>query len=303
MLLRYGIFILFIYTFFIVGIAQGQELNCQVQISAPGMPERDRQKMETLRSELDEFVNQRNWTDYQFEPNERIEASIRITVDEKEGEDDYMGRIQVQSRRPIHNSSYNSPLLNINDRNFQFTYRESEPLEYSESSFRSNITSVVAYYVYIIIGFDFDTFSPKGGTPYFQKAENIVNMAQSSSASGWRSHEGQQNRYWLVENLFNSQYEPIREALYKYHREGFDKMADNMDEARENVSEALELLKEAHRQRPGSYLMQIIMVTKNDELVNLFSEAPSQEQNTARDILTEIDPSNARKYRQITESR
>ena len=303
MWLRYGIFIVFIYAFFIAGNTQGQELNCQVRVSAPGMPDRDRQIMETLSSELEEFVNQRNWTDHQFEPNERIEASISITIDEKEGEDVYKGRIQVQSRRPVYNSSYSSPLLNINDRNLQFTYREGEPLEYSESSFRCDLTSVVAYYVYIIIGFDFDTFSPKGGTPFFQKAENIVNMAQSSSASGWRSHEGQQNRYWLVENLFNSQYEPIREALYKYHREGFDKMADNIDEGRKNVTEALELLKEAHRQRPGSYLMQIIMVTKNDELVNLFSEAPSQEQNTAQDILTEIDPSNARKYRQITESR
>lgn len=286
---------------FIAGILQSQELNCRVQISTPGMHEQDRMIMQTLRTELTEFVNQRNWTNYQVMPNERIEASILITIEDKEGTDVYKGSIQVQSRRPVYNSSYSSPILNINDRSLQFRYRENEPLEYADNTFLNNLTSVIAYYVYIIIGFDFDTFSPLGGTPYFEKAQSIVNAAQNAPESGWKSYEGQRNRYWLVENLFNVQYQPIREALYKYHRLGFDRMTDNMDLARENVTEALELLQKAHRQRPGSYIMQIVMTTKNDELVNVYSEAPAMEQNAVIAILTEIDPSNASKYRRITQ--
>ena len=282
------------------GAIHGQELNIRIQISTPGMHEQDRQIMQTLRSELTEFVNQRNWTNYTFLPNERIEGSILITIDDKEGTDVYKGSIQVQSRRPVYNSSYSSPLLNINDRNLQFRYRENEPLEYADNTFSCNLTSVIAYYVYIIIGFDFDSFTPMGGTPFFEKAQNVVNTAQNAAESGWKSYEGQRNRYWLVENIFNRQYRPIREAYYKYHRLGFDNMSDNMDLARENVTEALELLQRAHRQRPGSYLMQIMMTTKNDELVNVYSEAPTMEQNTAVDILSEIDPSNASKYRRIT---
>ncbi len=301
MLSRFYIYILFIFCFLSVGIVYGQEMNYRVQISTPGMHDQDRQIMQTLRSEIYDFINNRSWTDHQFNPNERIEGSILITIEEKEGHDLYKGTIQVQLRRPVYNSTYYSPVLNINDRDLHFRYRENEPLEYSENTFSCNLTSVIAYYVYIIIGFDFDTFTPLGGTPYFEKAQNIVNLAQNAAEPGWKSYEGQQNRYWLIENIFNTTYRPIREALYKYHREGFDKMIDNMDLARENVTESLELLRKVHRQRPGSYLMQIIMTTKNDELVNLYTEAPSMEQNTAVSILTEIDPSNASKYRKITQ--
>ena len=301
MISRYCLYFIIITFWLTTGVLKSQELNCRVQISTPGMHEQDRLIMQTLRTELTEFINQRNWTNYQFLPNERIEASILITIDDKEGTDVYKGSIQVQSRRPIFNSSYSSPVLNINDRNLQFRYRENEPLEYADNTFLNNLTSIIAYYVYIIIGFDFDTFRPLGGNPYFEKAQSIVNAAQNTPESGWRSFEGQRNRYWLVENLFNVQYQPIREALYKYHRLGFDRMADNMDLARESVTESLELLQRAHRQRPGSYLMQIVITAKNDEFVNVYTQAPAMEQNTAIAILTEIDPSNASKYRRITQ--
>ncbi len=298
---RFCLYIIFTSFLLQTGIIHSQEMDCRVQISTPGMSEHDRQIMRTLRSDIYDFINQRNWTNYQFNPNERIESTIVITIEEKEGNDLYKGTIQVQLRRPVYNSSYNSPVLNINDRDFHFRYRENEPLEYSDNAFNCNLTSVIAYYVYMIIGFDFDTFTHLGGTPYFEKAQDVVNLAQSSNKPGWRSYESRQNRYWLIENIFNSNYRPIREALYTYHRLGFDKMIDNMDMARENVTEALELLRRAHRQRPGSYLMQIVMTTKNDEIVNLYTEATSREQNDAISILTEIDPANADKYRKINQ--
>ncbi len=278
-----------------------QELNCQISISTPGMSETERQIMQTLRTELREFVNQTNWTPYQFETSERIEASIQITIEDRSGGDEYRASIQVQSRRPIYNTAYNSPVFNHRDRDFEFRYREQQPLEYSENTFISNLTSVIAYYVYIILGFDFDTFSPLGGTPFFEQAQNIVNQAQNASERGWKSFEGQRNRYWLVDNLLDNRYRPIREAMYVYHRRGFDTMTDNIDLGRSEVLNALEQLQRAHRDRPGSFLMQAVMTAKGDELVNLFSEAPPNEQSRAIDILSEIDPSNSSKYRRIAD--
>ncbi len=279
----------------------GQEMNCQVSISTPGMSETERQIMQTLRTELREFINQTNWTNYQFETRERIEASIQITIEERLGGDEYRANIQVQSRRPIFKTSYHSPIFNHRDRDVQFRYREHEPLEYADNAFLSNLTSLIAFYVYMIIGFDFDTFAPMGGTPYFEKAQQIVNLAQNSPERGWKSFESQRNRYWLVENVMNTRYRSIRQAMYKYHRLGFDTMTENIDLGRAEVLSALEDLQRAHRERTNIFLLQIIMTTKSDELVNLFTGAPAMEQNKAIEILTEIDPSNSSKYRRIAD--
>lgn len=297
--------VFFIFTILILSITgiKAQELQCMVQISSPGMSETDRQILQTLQSSIYEFMNQRNWTEYQYKPEERIEASILITINEKVGSDEYRGTIQVQSRRPIFQTSYSSPIINHNDRDLSFRYVENQTLEYADNTFTSNLTSVLAFYANLIIGFDFDTFSPMGGTPYFEKAQNIVNLAQNAPERGWKSFEGQRNRYWLMENIFNSQYSNIRQALYNYHRLGFDRMTDNMDMARSEVVNAIEMFQRVHRQRPGSYLMSIIMTTKGDELVNLFTEAPAMEKNQVVQILTEIDPANSARYRRITQPR
>lgn len=279
-----------------------QELNCMISVSTPGMSEADRQIMQTLQSELYEFVNQRNWTEYEFQTQERIQASILITINEKIGGDEYKGTIQIQSRRPIYMTSYDSPVFNHQDRDFHFRYQENQPLEYSESTFISNITAVVAYYVYVIIGFDFETMAPNGGTPYFERAQAIVNMAQNTPERGWKSFEGQRNRYWLMENIFNNTYRGIRTALYTYHRLGFDTMTENMELARSEVINALEMLQKTHRERPGSFLMQTVITAKSDELVNLFSEASPMDKNKAIAILSEIDPANSAKYRRMTQT-
>lgn len=294
---------LFILMLFSLGSVKAQELQCMVQISSPGMSETDRQILQTLQSSVYEFMNQRNWTEYQFKPEERIEASILITVNEKIGSDEYRATIQVQSRRPVFETSYSSPIINHNDRDFSFRYVENQPLEFADNTFTNNLTSVLAFYAYIIIGFDFDTFTPMGGTPYFEKAQSIVNLAQNAQERGWKSFEGQRNRYWLMENIFNTQYTNIRQALYTYHRLGFDRMTENLDMARTEVVNAIEMFQRVHRQRPGSYLMSIIMTTKGDELVNLFTEAPAMEKNQVVQILTEIDPANSARYRRITQPR
>lgn len=276
-----------------------QELNCMISISTPGMPETERRIMQTLQTALYEFVNQRNWTPYQFQTNERIEASILITINEKAGSDEYRATIQVQSRRPVYRTSYSTPVFNHQDRDFHFRYLENQPLDYSDNTFMSNLTAVVAYYAYLIIGFDFETMTPGGGTPFFERAQNIVNLAQNAPERGWKSFEGQRNRYWLAENLLNNTYRGIRQALYTYHRLGFDRMTENMDLARGEVINALEMLQRTHRERPGSFLMQTFITAKSDELVNLFTEASAMDRNKAITILSEIDPANSAKYRRM----
>lgn len=279
---------------------RAQELNCMISISTPGLSETDRLMMQTLQTQLHEFVNQRNWTSFQFDARELIEASILITINERSG-DEFRGSIQIQSRRPVFNTSYSTPLFNHQDRDVHFRYQENQPLDFADNVFTSNLTSLIAFYVYVILGFDFDSFAPMGGNPYFERAQSIVNLAQNTPERGWKSFESQRNRFWLMENIFNNIYRPVRQAFYTYHRLGFDRMVENMEAGRAEVLNALEMLQRAHRERPGSFIMQVVMTAKSDELVNLFSGASPIDQNKAIQILTEIDPANSAKYRRMTE--
>jgi len=294
-------FILAIFGMAMVAHAQ-TEMQCMVSISTPGMSETDRERLRTLQTSLNELINQRNWTEFNFQSRERIEASISINISERIGGDEYRATLSVQSRRPVYRTSYDTPVFNHQDRDFYFRYVENQPIEYADGVFTSNLTAVLAFYVYVIIGIDFDTFAPFGGNPYFEKAQNIVNLAQNTPERGWKSYESQRNRYWLMENIFNTTYRGIRQAMYHYHRQGFDTMTENVDLATTEVVTALEMLQRAHRERPGSFLMQIVMTTKGDELVNLFSQAQPMERTKAITILTEIDPANSAKYRRMAES-
>jgi hypothetical protein len=281
-------------------VVKAQELNCQISINAPRLSEVDRRVLETLRDELREFINQRNWTDYEFQQQERIEATISVTVNERNG-DEFVGTMQVQSRRPVFNSSYNSPLLNHQDRDVRFRYIQNQPIDYTDNTYSNNLSSHVAFYVYIILGLDFDSFAPFGGTPFFEKAQNIVNLAQSAADPGWRSHEGSRNRYWLIENIFNPSYRPIRQAMYTYHRLGFDRLVDNIESGRTEVINAIEMLHRAQRNRPGSFWLQLLMTTKSDEIVNLISEASPADKARVVNMLAEVDPANASRYRQLSQ--
>lgn len=276
-----------------------QELNCSIQVVAPTVEGTDKRIYETLQEALYEFMNSKRWTNYAFKLEERIECNILINIKEKASSDLFKGSIQVQSRRPIFNTSYNSPLLNLKDDDLEFTYVEYQPLNYTENAFESNITSILAYYAYIIIGYDFDAFSPLGGTEFYSKAQTVVNNAQNEAFPGWKSFEDTKNRYWLVENLLNNVYAPIRQSIYKYHLNGLDIMSESTESARTEVVGALELLKKAHREKPGSYLMQIFFDAKAAEIVNIFSESPSMELSRVKNILNEIDPANADKYNNI----
>jgi hypothetical protein len=277
-----------------------QELNCSVQVVTPTIQSSDKSIYETLQTSIREFLNNRKWTQDQFLNQERIECSILITINSRVSTDEFDATIQVTSGRPVYKTSYKAPVLNILDKNFTFRYVQDQTLEFDEASVSSNLTAVVAYYANLIIGFDYETFSQDGGSPYFAKAQSIVNSAQSLPDKGWKAFEGTQNRYWIIENLLNVSFKPLRSTLYKYHRLGFDKMADNPTDGRAAVVEGIKELKKVYQDKPGSYLMQVFFDAKSDEIVNLFTSATSDDKNQVVPVLNLIDPAHTDKYNKIT---
>ena len=276
-----------------------QELRCNISISAQKIQGANRNVFRTMQADLYEFMNNRKWTDHVYKMDERIECNIFIRLDEQISTDEFRGSIQVQLRRPAFNSSYESILLNIKDNDFQAKYVEFQPLEFNETSNRDNLTNILAYYAYIILGMDYDSFSPEGGTEYFQKAQQIVNNSQNAREKGWKAFESERNRYWLVENLLNKSYAPFRDCMYRYHRLGIDVMSDKVEKGRSEIASSLKSIQRVFRTRPDVYILRIFFDAKSDELVNIFSKSYPDEKNRVLTILNEVDPSNGSKYEKI----
>jgi hypothetical protein len=280
------------------GSVSGQELNCQVSVNHSQVQTTDVRVFQTLQKAIFEFMNNRRWTQRVFKTEERIECSIFINIKTKNG-DQYSASIQVQSRRPVFNTSYNSVMINYLDNDFNFEYVEYSPLDFQINSYQSNLTSVLAFYAYIILGMDFDSYGDHGGSSYFNNAQTIVNNAQNSNQPGWKSFESQKNRYWMIENILNGSYDNYRTFLYRYHRLGLDLMYDKQSKARTEILNTLQLLTKVHRTRPGLYILNLLMDAKRDEFIDIFSEAPPNEKATARNYLSEIDPSHSSEYQKM----
>ena len=283
-----------------------QELKCNIQINSQKLQGTNRTVYQTLQTSIYEFMNNTSWTNHVYGIDERIECNIVINLNEQIGSDEYRGTIQVQSRRPIFNTSYNTTMLNFLDNNFDFRYLEFNKLEFSENTYTNNLTSVLAFYAYVILGIDYDSYSNLGGTEYFQKAEKILNNAQNASERGWKAYEGnRKNRYWMIENILNEKYRPIREVYYRYHRLGLDIMNEKAVEGRNEIAESMVLLQKVFRDKPDPYMffMQLFFDAKNDELVSIFSESYPAEKTKVVNILTEIDNANASKYKAIMEQK
>jgi len=295
-------FLVFFSLFFILHVS-AQEFDCQISVSAPKMEGTDKQILETLQSALYEFMNNRKWSTYTFQMEERIECSILLTVNERLGSDEYKGTLNIVLRRPVLNTAYNTILLNHIDKDFQFRYSEFQPLDYSDGQFSSNLTSVFAFYSYMILGFYFDSFSPSGGTPYFEKAQSVVNSAQNAQESGWKAYESQRNRFWMVENIINPANSQLRDFLYKFNRQGLDVMYDKLEQGRTAITESLDYLQKTYTEKPNLFMLQLILDTKRDELVNIYSDqrVPPTEKTNVVNLLKEIDPANGSKYQAILE--
>ncbi len=294
---------LIVFLFIIVTFARGnaQEFNVSVQVSSPMVEGSEKKIFETLQQELYDFVNNSKWTNYVYKPEERIEGTILITVEQRSG-DEFKAKMNLALRRPVYKASYNSPLFNYIDKDFDFKYVEFQALEYSDNTFESNLTSAIAFYLYMYLGLDGDSFSKNGGAPYYAKAQNIVNLGQNAREKGWKAFESQKNRYWLVENLTNPAYSSVREAMYRYHRHGLDIMSDDVEAGRAGINESLELLRKANRERPGLFILQLFLEAKRDEIINIYSEASPMDKTKAVNILKEIDPANANRYQKILEA-
>lgn len=281
---------------------RAQELRCNVTVSAQGIQGANRQLFKTMQSDIYEFINNRKWTEHSFSYDERIKCNILIRLDEQLSVDEFRGSIHVQLTRPVYGSGYETTVLNIKDNDFTVRYVEFQTLEFNETSNRDNLTNILAYYVYVILGFDYDTFSLEGGTPYFEKAQAIVNNSQNAPEKGWKAFEGERNRYWLTENLLNRSYSDFRRVMYIYHRQGLDQMAQKPEEGRSNIAQSLRDIQKVFRNRPQAYILQMFFDAKSDELVNVFSKSVGDERNRVVAILTEVDPSNGNKYKKITEN-
>lgn len=280
-----------------------QELYCNVQVSAQKIQGSNREVFQNMQRDIYEFMNSMVWTDNLFSFSERIECNLLINLDEQLSADEFRGTIQVQLSRPVYNTTYKSTVLNFVDNSFQFRYVEFQPLEFNPNSHSSNLVSVLAYYAYLLIGMDFDTYSQGGGTPYFQVAEKIVTNAQNAPEQGWKPYDGSRNRnrYWLVKNILDNEYAGVREFMYLYHLRGLDRMESDMTQARSGIYESLRRLQEVYRRRPDPfmYYMTVVLDAKADEIVNIFSQGFPEEKNRVVQVLTEIDPANENKYQKI----
>lgn len=284
-----------------------QELRCNVQINSDKIEGTNKSVFNTLQQSITDYMNNIRWTNLTYTEQERIECNMLIIVNSvTDGE--FNCEMQVQANRPVYSTNYMSPLLNIKDNYFSFTYSEYDRLEYQEAVFNTNLTAMLAYYCYLIIGFDLDSYSRLGGTPCFQQCENIVTAAQTSSLEansqqmqGWKGFGNNKNRYTLTHNLMDEAFKPFREFYYNYHRLALDQMAQNVTNARAAIAEEIHVLQDVQRSRPTTTLIATFLDAKADELVNIFQKATPKEKQTVYDLLMAIDPTRQSTYDRINE--
>lgn len=283
-----------------------QELDAKVTVLANRVPSTvDHKIFQTLQGAIFNFLNNRKWSNESFQNNEKISCNFLINISSAGDNNTYQANLTVQAGRPVFNSSYQSPLINYNDESFTFRYVEYQPLDFNENRvqgsepYAANLTAELAYYVYIILGLDFDSFSLRGGDPYFQKALNIVNNAPDSrDISGWKPFDGVRNRYWLIENLTNSKYTLIHDAYYSYYRSGMDQMYDKEAEGRAAILNTLNMLNTVNTETPNTMIMQFFFQGRSGEISKIFQKSPPDEKSRALELLTKLDITNLNKYKQ-----
>jgi hypothetical protein len=266
----------------------------------------DKKVFQTLQASLNNFINNRKWTGDNFQTNERINCSFLLTLDKELGDNAYNATLTVQAARPVYNTTYESPLINFQDPNVTFRYVEFQPLDFNENRIQgsdpevANLTAVMAYYIYIILGMDYDSYSLRGGDQFFQKAWYIVNNApEGGDIKGWKQFDGLRNRYFLAENINNSRFALIHDAIYTYYRSGLDNFYDKENDARTAVMNCLNYLNNINTQNPNSMLLQFFFQGKSSEIIRLFSKADMDLRSRARDLLIKLDVTNINAYKEL----
>lgn len=283
---------------------QAQELDFRVIINSDRSRFQNTEVFNQMKTSFEQFLNGRTWTSDEYRPEERVKGNLLITISEVPQIGVYSATVQVQVVRPVFGTNYESVILNFIDRNWTFEYQESQPLEFNRFSFLNNISSLLAFYANIALGMDYDTFALKGGNPYFEIANDIVNNAQQSGRVGWvQNPSDRRSRYWLINDIYISPvYAPIREAMYLYHRKGIDQLATAPDEAYSSILEAIQRVAEANKQQPNGIFTISFVDAKSDEIAQILKNAPFDIRKNAVALLLEIDPNNARKYNELLKS-
>lgn len=286
---------------FVFTIVEAQELSCKVNIIHSQVQGTNKSVFETLKTAISEFMNNTAWTELQFAENERIDCTLNITIKVHHPvENKFTGELLFQSSRPVFNSAYNTTVFSMKDENFNFTYQEYDPLEFNENLIDNNLTAMLAYYAYLIIGMDLDTMSPLGGTAVLQKAEGIVNSAQSLSEAGWKAFDDSKNRHAIINDYLETSMEPFRQLQYKYHRQGLDEMSNNADRGRVAITEAISLLDQAKKNKPLSMLPQIFSDYKRDEIVNIYNgHGLAKEKEEVYNILSDLNAAQNQHWNKI----
>lgn len=279
-----------------------QEIRATVNISTPKLQKADPQVFETLKRSMEEFFNNTAWTDDEFQEDERIEVQIQMTITEEETDTRFKADLIMQSSRPIYNSNVNTVVFTHLDRDVRFDYQQYQPLIFSQNAYNDNLTSILSFYAYLIIGMDYDTFSPFGGEPFFQLAQQIMNSIPTNEASkfrGWMARDGNRNRYWLMENLLNPRIRPLRQVIYDYHRLGLDLMYKDPETARSTMATSLQLLDNVMRNYPNAMMLQVFANSKRDEVIEIFKNGEKAEKGQVKNTMIRIDPANAATYQRI----
>ncbi|MBO9674095.1 MAG: DUF4835 family protein [Sphingobacteriaceae bacterium] len=274
---------------------QAQELNARVTVLAPQVSNISKPTIDALQKTIRDFLNNNKFSNESYKPQERIECSFVITINSWDGGSGYTAEAQIQSSRPVFNSSYNSTLLNMSDKNFDFNYLDGSTIDFSDQNYISNISALLTYYAYTIIGIDKDSFSKMGGTPFYKKAQNIINLAQASGNTGWRAADGLRNRFWFNENVLNPIFSELRNFIYSYHLSGLDQLTDN-DKGLTQIVAALPALQQMDKQKLGSIFPNVYFASKAEEVTNVLSKLNGQERIKVYNMLAEIDPANIGKY-------
>lgn len=274
----------------------GQDLNARVQVLSPQIQVTNKRVFDVLETSIRDFLNNRKWSADPLLSQERIDCNVVLRITNWDNSSAFSCEAQIQSSRPVFNSGYNSTVMNLSDKDFDFNYSEGQIIDYNDQSFQNNLGSLLAFYAYLVIGFDADSFKPNGGAPYFAKAQTVVNNAQSAGNKGWKAADGLRNRYWLSENLVNKNYAPIHAFIYEYHRKGLDLMADNPQRTRKTMMGYFADLQKIDRQKLGAMLPQVLFTAKADEWAKLIAGAERQDRVKALNTLRTIDPANTSKY-------
>lgn len=278
-------------TFFLLAslAVSAQELNCVITVNSDQVGQTNQQIFKTLERSLNDFVNNTKWTNRVYRENERVNARMFITVTQYES-DRFEANIQIQSSRPVFNTSYESPVFNYKDDAFNFQYQEFQPLVYNPNVFDSNLVGVISYYVYVVLGLDADTFSLEGGSDHYRKAQNIVTQAQGSNYSGWSQETGERTRFELVDNLLSNSFREYRIAMYNYHRKGLDILGDNNSTGKQVIAGSLRLFETLIKRRPNAFLIQTFFDAKSEEIQNIFSDGPKIDIVKLKETLNKVAP-------------